>query len=135
MRRLTRLLCVAAAIVVVAAGCTGSDDGASESSWERQTVEVGRVEIQAAPLTVDDGGVGIRLVFDTHTVALDTDIAATASLVAGNVEHRNGTWDGDGAGGHHREGVLRFPDAQPGDDGFELHIDGFDEPIAFRWPS
>jgi hypothetical protein len=136
MRRLNQLLAAAAVAGLVAAGCSGSDDnGASGSGWERRTVEVGRVEIQATPLTVDDRGVEIRLVFDTHTVTLDTDIAAVASLVAGDVEHRDGTWDGDGPGGHHREGVLRFTDAEPGDEGFELRLDGFDEPVAFRWLS
>jgi hypothetical protein len=136
VRRLTRLLGVAAVIVVVAAGCSGSgEDRAAASSWERQTLEVGRVEVQATPLTVDDRGIEIRLVFDTHTVTLDTDIPSAAWLVARDTEHRDGIWVGDGPGGHHREGVLRFPDAQPGEGGFELRLDGFDEPIAFRWPS
>ena len=136
MRRLNRLVAAAAVGGLVAAGCSGSDDDrASGSGWARRTVEVGRVEIEATPLTVDDSGVEIRLVFDTHTVTLDTDIAAVASLVASDVDHRDGSWDGDGPGGHHREGVLRFADAQPGDEAFELRLDGFDEPVAFRWPS
>jgi hypothetical protein len=135
VRGLNRLVVAAAASVLVAAGCADSGDAASDSGWERQTVEVGRVEIQATPLAVDDHGIEIRLVFDTHTVALDTDIPATAVLVAGDVEHRDASWDGDGPGGHHREGVVRFADAQPGAAGFELRIGGFSEPVAFRWPS
>jgi hypothetical protein len=136
MRGVSRQIAVPALVALVAAGCSGSTgDAESLSGWERQTVEVGRVEIQATPLGADDRGVEIRLVFDTHTVALDTDIAASASLLVDDDEHRDGAWDGDGPGGHHREGRLRFPEAQPGGDGFELRLAGFAEPVAFRWPS
>lgn len=135
MNRARLLLAVAAVAAVTAAcGAEGDRGPAAAAGWQRQTVEVGRVEIQATPTVVDDTRVEVRLVFDTHTVELGTDIAGTATLAVAGREHRDGRWDGDGPGGHHREGVLRFAAGPSGSEPFELHLAGFSEPVTFRWP-
>lgn len=102
MRRVSRarLLLAAATVAAVTAACAGDGDGpAAAAGWERQTVKVGRVEIQATPIVVDDTQVEVRLVFDTHSVELDTDIAGTATLTVAGREHRDGTWEGTAPAG------------------------------------
>jgi hypothetical protein len=50
-----------------------------------------------------------EIVIDTHTKPLNEDLAKVAVLVdeAGR-QYMPETWQGDGPGGHHRKGILRF---------------------------
>ncbi len=49
------------------------------------------------------------MIFDTHSVNLDFDVAAIAQLrdEQGNT-YGTPAWRGDPPGGHHREGTLSF---------------------------
>lgn len=51
-----------------------------------------------------------QLVFDTHSVDLDFDVAAAAELRdEKGAAYGTPLWNGDPPGGHHRKGVLTFP--------------------------
>lgn len=136
MRRVTgtRAALAVMGVALVTAGCSsGSDRADVAPGWERQIVEIGDLEVAATPTRMDEDGMEFRIVLDTHTVTLDTDMAAAASLRAGDDDLGRGSWDGDGPGGHHREGILRFPGSADPSGPVELRIDGFDEPAVFRW--
>jgi len=44
------------------------------------------------------------------------------------------TWTGDGPGGHHRSGALRFNPAGAAHGTAQLTIDGLDQPVTVAWP-
>lgn len=142
MRR--RLIPIAIAVVVIAAIVIavvatrddggGADDTAS-SPFATRTAEAGEVTVEATLGRLDDGGAAAQLVFDTHSVELDLDVAAGATLTVGGTAWPTQGWDGDGAGGHHREGELRFAAAGPVDGDVTLTITGLSEPVTFRWPA
>ena len=76
-----------------------------------------------------------KIVMDTHSQDLDDDFLKSAVLLdsAGN-RYAPIAWDGAGPGGHHREGVLRFPPL-PTTSSMELQIARPREqsPRTFRW--
>ena len=76
---------------------------------EVQTTQSGGVEITATLVRLDSEGALVQVVLDAHAVELDLDIADNATLIVGRAEWGPPSWDGDGAGGHHRQGQLIFP--------------------------
>ncbi len=64
-------------------------------------------------------------------VALDTDVAAAAELTVDSNTWTDPAWDGDGPGGHHRSGTLRFTASGPVS--ATLTIGGLDQPVTARW--
>lgn len=75
------------------------------------------------------------VVLDTHAEELKDDLAQTAVLLVDGREIRPSQWQGPGSGGHHREGVLRFPAAGANPLSIELRIQRAGEtgPRVFRW--
>ena len=75
------------------------------------------------------------VVLDTHSEDLKDDLLQTAVLVIDGREIRPIEWQGPGAGGHHREGILRFPAAGEKPDAVELRVQRAGEavPRVFRW--
>ena len=77
-----------------------------------------------------------KIVLDTHTQDLSDDLLKTAVLLdpRGN-RHLPTAWEGAPAGGHHREGVLRFAAIAPMPAYVELEIRRPKEPAprVFRW--
>lgn len=67
------------------------------------------VTVTPTLLSAKSGEWKFDIVMDTHSVELDQDMTAIAVIVddLGN-EYRPIRWEGAGAGGHHREGVLTF---------------------------
>jgi hypothetical protein len=137
MRRLTRLLAGAAVIVTTAAllGACGSDDDPAAGSpvLPARTVEADEVIVEITPAQLDADGAVFDIAFDTHSVDLSVDVAAAATLVVDGTEWDGAEWDGAGAGGHHREGRLRF---RPGGDPtgpVELTITGLPDPVRATW--
>ena len=134
---------VIAATVIVAAGVAvivARDDGGStgdttSSPFPTRTAEAGEVTVEATLLRLDADGATAKVVFDTHSVELDLDVADGATLTIGGTAWPTQGWNGDGAGGHHREGELRFDPAGPVDGEATLTIAGLDEPVTFRWPA
>lgn len=75
------------------------------------------------------------IVLDTHAEDLKDDLQQTAVLVVDGREVRPSQWQGPGAGGHHREGVLRFAMAVENPTKVELRIQraGETAPRVFSW--
>lgn len=121
-----------AAVVLLAAGCAApAADG--PSAGPVRVAEGGDVEITVTPLSLGGGGAVFRVAFDTHTVELGFDPVAVSRLETPAGVVPADSWEGDGPGGHHREGELRFPtDARLGD--LQLRID-VDEPVVVDWKS
>lgn len=135
-RRTVVLLVVAAAIVSALVwwftGRTSSQAGPSD--LETRTVQAGQVEVTMTPLILDRSGALFRLKLDTHTVPLDLDLAAASQLVVNGAPGEAGTWTGQGSGGHHREGTVRFTTPIPtGGATVQLRISGLPHDATGTW--
>jgi len=137
-----RLIAIGAAIVVAAAAIvaftagrdSGGDGNGPASSFVTRTADAGEVTVEATLQRVDAGGAVASVVFDTHAVELDLDVAAGAALTVGGLSWPTEGWEGDGPGGHHREGELRFAPGGPVAGEATLTISGLDDQVTFRWP-
>ena len=136
-----RLIVVAAFVVVavfVAAGCstaspTSGVAGTTVAGFEERSTAVGSIEVKARPIQVDGGGASFRVVLDTHAGSLDADMAAAAKLEVGGVSWPAVAWEGAPAGGHHREGTLRFAAAGSALGPVVLTVGGPGDPAVFTW--
>ncbi len=84
---------------------------ATPKALPAQTSRGGSVTVSVTPKDVaaDAQHWRFEVVFDTHTVDLNHDVAKSASLIdAAGGRHAPLAWDGDPPGGHHRKGVLSF---------------------------
>lgn len=134
MRRRTLTLGLIAAAVFLSA-CGGVED----TIWQSQELtSPTRLEQEAAGVTVvatfnpADPSV-IDIAFDTHSVDLDFDVAASSTLTVDGEGVPSGTWAGSGPGGHHRQGSLSFPAAPTSGETMTLTITGLPEPVTFTW--
>lgn len=78
---------------------------------EPQSNDAGAVTVQVVPLAPGPGNtVEFQVAMNTHSVELDADMLTSVRLRddAGN-EYVPVAWDGPAAGGHHREGIIKFP--------------------------
>jgi len=126
----------AAAVAVIAARDDGGSTGDTTSSpFPTRTAKAGEVTVEATLIRLDTEGATSTVVFDTHSVELDLDVATGATLTVGGTAWPTQGWDGDGPGGHHREGELRFDPAGPVEGEATLTITGLAEPVTFRWPA
>lgn len=103
-----------------------------------QTNREGGVTVKATPLSISRQAArwDFELEISTHAVPLDQDMVRAAVVIdgAGNTQPPL-AWDGDGPGGHHRKGVLRFLPPEDRPEFVELRIRGIggvDERV-FRW--
>lgn len=138
MRRRLIPIGVAAAVVIAGAFAVVSsrgDGGPGDTRASRlatRTAEAGEVTVQATLRRLDAGGAVADIVFDTHSVELDLDVGAGATFTVGGTAWPVEGWDGDGPGGHHREGELRFTAAGPAGGDAVLTIAGLSEEVTFR---
>lgn len=102
-----------------------------------QTSAAQGVTIKATPKPLAAGASAweFSIVLDTHSVSLDDDLTKTAVLVVNGKDVAPSAWSGAAPGGHHREGVLKFPAPAEPPAGAELRIRraGESEPRVFRW--
>jgi hypothetical protein len=106
---LAALLAVAVIGLVLFGGTNRSDLDASAVDRATQTVDGGSVSVTATWNGVAAGPV-FSMAMDTHSVDLDDiDLSVLAVLRVDGVEVMAISWDAP-KGGHHREGVLAFPD-------------------------
>lgn len=96
------------------------------------------VEVTVAPQPFRIGDpVAFDVALDTHSGSLDVDPVA-ASFMEDDLGNRYlpTGWDGDPPGGHHRSGVLRFPELKPGAGVMRLILKGVGGVAerAFLWP-
>ena len=130
-RRLTWLAVVGAAILLLA-GCS-SGSAKPVAGLETRNAQIGELEITVTPTQLDDQGAAFTLVFDTHTGAPTIDVAANAALAVDGTAWTSPVWSGDGPGGHHRSGALRFTPAGPARGEVRLSISGLAQPLALSW--
>lgn len=80
-----------------------------QKNFASQTNSEGTVAVTILPQNILESGWEFEITLDTHSGALDEDIIAAAVLVDGaGKEYAPFAWEGDSAGGHHREGILKF---------------------------
>jgi hypothetical protein len=105
--------------------------GATQSSVVRG------VTVKATPTKLTASETEFAVVLDTHSEDLKDDLEKSAILVIGGRELAPLKWQGPPAGGHHREGVLRFPSVFDVSGPAELRITraGESAPRVFRWES
>ncbi|HEX8012304.1 MAG TPA: hypothetical protein VF814_15420 [Casimicrobiaceae bacterium] len=103
----------------------------------QESAEYG-VTVAVTPLNVAAGAKAweFKVTLDTHSQDLSDDLTKSAVLLDGTgASYKAVDWEGSPAGGHHREGVLRFkpPTAQP--KSIELRVErrGEPQPRSFRW--
>lgn len=140
MRR--RLIVVVLAALVFAVGglilaSRGRDDAGSPApadalGLETRTVTAGEVDIEIQPSQLDDQGAVFVITLDTHSVELSADLTRASLEVAG-VTWPVEAWSGDGPGGHHREGELRFASAGSPTGTVRLVLPDFPEPVDVIW--
>jgi hypothetical protein len=137
MRR--ALILLAAGVVVVAGAVfmvSRNDDPdpslASSSGLASRTVAAGEVDVKIEPLQLSDGGAVFKITLDTHSVELDADLTL-ATLDVGGSAWPIDEWSGDGPGGHHREGELRFRAAGSAAGTATLTIPELPDPVEASW--
>lgn len=133
MRRRHVILSVLA-VAVLFAGCGDSTASSSVSSvLPTRSAEAGSVEVKITPTQFDASGATFVIVLDTHSGDLSVDLAASAVLDVGGTSWTVSGWTGDGPGGHHREGELRFTAPGPPSGTATLTITGLAEPVEVTW--
>ena len=81
----------------------------SQNTIATKTDSRGEVTVEATPKNIQEGVFEFEIIIDTHSVALDQDMVAVSKLVNDRgIEYKPTLWKGDGPGGHHRSGILRF---------------------------
>ena len=117
------LICVVAAITAAAAELTTIKNAANG------------VTIAVTPNVKTGSAPEFKVVMDTHSQDLSDDLLKSAELVdSAGKRYAPTAWEGAAPGGHHREGVLRFPSI-PATSSIELQITRPKEqsPRNFRW--
>jgi len=132
MRRLTAAGLLLGVSLLVS-GCGGGEP-ATASGLPERSIEVAEVTVAAVPERLDATGALFRLKLDTHTTPLDMDLPGATRLTVGGRDWPAQTWIGDGPGGHHREGTLRFRAAGPAEGPVRLVIEGLGKPADLDWP-
>jgi hypothetical protein len=107
--------------------------GGSGDTLASKTADAGGVEVTVTPVQVNGDGAVFQVALNTHTVDLDLDAASAAALLVDATPWVPARWQGDEAGGHHRQGQLTFPAQGPAEGAVRLIIDGLPSPAIFEW--
>lgn len=140
-RRLTWLVVAALAVALLAVWGvvdrrdtdTATTTEGSSSALPARSVAAGEVTVKIEPRRLDSGGATFKVTFDTHAVELDLDVADAARFVVDGTLWPVTGWSGDGPGGHHREGELRFRTAGPVGGTATLTLDGLPKRATASW--
>ena len=81
-------------------------------AYESQSNNKGRVTVNVRPLQLIPGQPAkFEVRMNTHSVTLDYDLVTASTLRDDQGREYEPThWDGSPPGGHHRKGVLEFPE-------------------------
>jgi len=110
----------------------------SAAELAQQSSQAGGVSISVKPTDVSPTAANwlFQVSMNTHTGDLGDDLSRTAVLVdpAGK-QYPATAWQGDPAGGHHRNGVLQFKPLSPVPKALKLRIQrpGETAPRTFTW--
>lgn len=126
------VIVVGAVLLATRDGDTNQPTPVSDIGLETRTVTLGEVDVKIEPRQLDDRSATFHITLDTHSVELDADLTQ-ATLRVGPNDWPVDEWSGDGPGGHHREGDLRFRTAGPVAGTVTLQIPGLPEPLEGTW--
>jgi hypothetical protein len=128
------VVAVTASMALLAA-CGGASPAGkvSDGPLAARKTTIGGLEVIVTPTRLDTTGAEFTVVFDTHTGAPEIDVAARSALVVDGSPWATPTWSGDGLGGHHRSGTLRFVAMGPARGVAQLTISGLDSPLQAIW--
>ena len=112
--------------------------GSAFAQYESRTSTSQGVTVKVSPkvLVADAPVWEFAVVLDTHSAELSDDLAKTAALIGPDGKRIAPlAWEGSLAGGHHRQGVIRFQSITPVPRAVELQMQrpGEDKPRVFRW--
>lgn len=107
---------------------------AASELLEPRTSRQGGVTVTVSLRNVAGNLWEFEVVMDTHTGALNDDLARSAVLVTPEGEVP-ASWSGDGPGGHHRKGLLTFkaPATRPPIITIRLARPGEAQARSFQW--
>lgn len=131
-----RILAAAVAMSAAVAHTTLQAQSASGSVVTLSSAERGvTVKVTPQPLAAGAADWAFAVVLDTRSGSLDDDLVQSAVLWVDGQEFRPVQWTGSAAGGHHREGILRFPAPPRAPDSTEMRLQRVNEdvPRVFRW--
>jgi len=130
MHRIIHRMLLLVATFTVAAGPLAAADLPPQTSSQSGVI------VKVTPRKLAGAAWEFEVVFDTHSQELKDDLLKAAVLVAdGGAPFSPAGWQGDGPGGHHRKGVLRFkpPAASPASVELRLQRPAESAPRVFRW--
>ena len=107
-----------------------------QNNFEIKTNDDSQVSVTVAPKNISNNAdtLDFELTFNTHSVELSEDLIQVSTLIDGNGrEYKPISWDGDGPGGHHRAGILRFRPISPLPESIELKISVGQTERSFKW--
>ena len=81
-------------------------------AYETQSNNKGRVKVNVRPVQLAPGQPAkFEVRMNTHSVTLDHDLVAACTLRDDRGrEYQPTSWEGSPPGGHHRKGILEFPE-------------------------
>lgn len=110
---------------------------ADASAYEMKSNSENRVRVDVRPLQLAAGQpVKFEVRMNTHSADLGQDMVAVCTLKDNSGREYNATaWQGSPPGGHHRKGVLEFPDLAENSESITLVIRGIDNvpERTFNW--
>ena len=129
------LLVLLAGLVTVSCG---GDDGTPSAktgaaTLPTRTSDVESVEVRVTPTKVSEHAAVFAIALDTHSGDLGVDLEKAATLTVGGTDWPVTGFVGDGPGGHHRQGRLRFGAKGAPSGEMRLRIVGLGEPVTFTW--
>lgn len=110
---------------------------AAEMGFVPQTSDQREIKVTATPrgLSHQAKTWDFEVVLESHTQALNDDLAKSSILIAEGKQYLPLRWEGAPPGGHHRKGVLHFKTIVPQPRALELQVRlaGDGAPRSFRW--
>jgi hypothetical protein len=101
-------------IMIVAAGMIATSN-AAELGLVSQTSNDSGIKVVVAPQNLSNAAQSwdFEVTLETHTQALNDDMAKSSALIADGKQYAPLAWEGAPPGGHHRKGMLRFKTIVP----------------------
>jgi hypothetical protein len=106
-------------------------------AFQAQTNDENAVRVDVKPVQLAPGKPAVfEIWLNTHSVSLSYDLVQVSSLQDGQGKvYKAKAWKGSSPGGHHRRGVLEFPELQGNPQTIKLIIHGVADVPArtFEW--
>lgn len=125
-----------ALVAFLLAAAAGWPAAAAELATQKSTDRGVTIDVTPRNLPAGTGTWDFKVVLDTHAGDLNDDLVKTVTLLDGKGgRYVPVQWEGDGPGGHHREGMVKFKPISPTPATVEMQIKRVGEanPRSFRW--